>query len=105
MTGQHERPTDEQQREVPRSERFCRVLTAVSGVPVTAGNRVDLLRNGDEIFPAMLDAIDRAERSIDLLTYVYWAGDIGTEFAQRLTRRARQGVRVRVLLDGVGAKP
>ncbi|MFP5488563.1 MAG: phospholipase D-like domain-containing protein [Acidimicrobiia bacterium] len=88
-----------------RSEQLCRVLTAVSGVPVTPGNQIDLLHNGDEIFPAMLDAIDRAERSIDLLTYVYWAGEIGTEFARRLSQRARDGVRVRVLLDGVGAKP
>jgi cardiolipin synthase A/B len=90
---------------VRRSEQYCRVLTAVSGVPVTPGNQVDLLRNGDEIFPAMLDGIDRAERSIDLLTFVYWAGDIGSEFARRLSQRARAGVRVRVLLDGVGAKP
>lgn len=93
------------ERAAGRSEQLCRVLTAVSGVPVTPGNRIDLLHNGDEIFPAMLDAIDDADRSIDLLTYVYWAGEIGTEFAQRLARRARQGVRVRVLLDGVGAKP
>lgn len=92
-------------RAAGRSEQLCRVLTAVSGVPVTPGNQIDLLHNGDEIFPAMLDAIDRSERSIDLLTYVYWAGEIGTEFAHRLARRARQGVRVRVLLDGVGAKP
>lgn len=88
-----------------RSEQLCRVLTAVNGVPVTPGNQVDVLRNGEEIFPAMLDAIDSAERSIDLLTYVYWSGEIGTEFAQRLTQRARDGLRVRVLLDGVGAKP
>jgi cardiolipin synthase A/B len=81
------------------------VLTAVSGVAVTSGNRIDVLRNGDEIFPAMLDAIDDADRSIDLLTYVYWAGEIGAEFATRLSQRARDGLRVRVLLDGVGAKP
>lgn len=88
-----------------RSAELCRVLTAVSGVPVTPGNEVEVLRNGDEIFPAMLDEIDRAERSIDLLTYVYWSGEIGTEFARRIARRARDGLRVRVLLDGVGAKP
>lgn len=88
-----------------RSEHLCRVLTAVSGVPVTSGNRVELLRNGDEIFPAMLDAIERAERSIDLLTFIYWSGEIGSEFASRIARRARDGIRVRVLLDGVGAKP
>lgn len=98
----------ERRREAESSERaaeLCRVLTAVSGVQVTPGNRIDLLHNGDEIFPAMLDAIDAAERSIDLLTYIYWAGEIGTEFAERISRRARAGVRVRVLLDGVGAKP
>ena len=105
MSGRQDGDTRDRQQSGERSAQLCRVLTAVSGVPVTPGNQIDLLRNGDEIFPAMLEAIDRAERSIDLLTYVYWAGDIGTEFAERLTRRARQGVRVRVLLDGVGAKP
>ncbi len=88
-----------------RGEQIRRVVTSISGVPTTSGNRLDLLRNGDEIFPAMLEAIDRAERSVDLLTYVYWAGEIGAEFARRITQRARAGVRVRVLLDGVGAKP
>jgi cardiolipin synthase len=88
-----------------RAARLRRLLTSVNGVPVTTGNRIDILRNGDEIFPAMLDAIDEADRSIDLLTYVYWDGEIGKEFAHHLARRAREGVRVRVLLDGVGAKP
>jgi cardiolipin synthase len=82
-----------------------RTVTAINGVPLTEGNRVEILRNGDEIFPAMLEEIERAERSIDLLTYVYWEGEIGSEFARRLANRARAGVRVRVLLDGVGAKP
>jgi cardiolipin synthase len=88
-----------------RIARWRRTVTAINGVPVSEGNRIDVLRNGDQIFPAMLDEIERAERSIDLLTYVYWAGDIGAEFARRLARRARDGVRVRVLLDAVGAKP
>ena len=43
-----------------------------------------------------------AEHSIDLLTFVYWHGDIGTRFAQALAERARAGVRVRVLLDALG---
>ena len=98
----------ERRRSAESSERAAelrRVLTAVSGVQVTSGNRVELLHNGDQIFPSMLAAIDAAERSIDLLTYIYWAGDIGTEFAERIAAKARAGVRVRVLLDGVGAKP
>jgi cardiolipin synthase len=74
-------------------------------VPATEGNAVDVLRNGDEIFPAMLDAIGSAENTIDLLTFVYWRGDIGTRFAKALAERARSGVRVRVLLDAWGAHP
>ncbi|MAT06598.1 MAG: cardiolipin synthase B [Acidimicrobiaceae bacterium] len=90
---------------VERLESWCRTVTAINGVPISPGNRLDVLRNGDQIFPAMLEAIDAADRSIDLLTYVYWAGEIGATFAERLAQRARDGVRVRVLLDGVGAKP
>lgn len=88
-----------------RIERMCRILTSVSGVPTTAGNRLDLLRNGDQIFPAMLASIENATTSIDFLTFVYWTGSIGSQFADALGRAAARGVRVRVLLDGVGAKP
>jgi len=80
-----------------------RILEGVLGVPATEGNAIDVLRNGVEIFPAMLDAIDQAEHTIDLLTFVYWAGDIGEQFGQHLSERARNGVRVRVLLDSWGA--
>ncbi len=88
-----------------RTRELCRVLTAVSGVPATSGNCLELLRNGDEIFPAMLGAIEGADRSVDLLTFVYWSGEIALEFATALSLAARRGVRVRVLLDGVGARP
>jgi cardiolipin synthase len=82
-----------------------RTLEGVLGIPATEGNRIHVLRNGDEIFPAMLDAIDAAEHTIDFLTFVYWKGDIGTRFAQALCARARAGVRVRIVLDGWGARP
>lgn len=94
-----ERPGD---RECTR--RIRRTLEGVLGVPATEGNRIDVLRNGDEIFPAMLDAITGAEHTIDFLTFVYWAGDIGTVVARALAERARAGVRVRVLLDALGAR-
>jgi len=73
------------------------------GVPATEGNRVDVLTNGDRIFPAMLEAITDAEHTIDFLTFVYWRGEIGTRFAEALSERARSDVRVRVLLDSWGA--
>ena len=70
-----------------RVEEIRRTLEGVIGVPATEGNRIEVLRNGDEIFPAMLDAISEAEHTIDFLTFVYWSGEIGTEFARRLAAR------------------
>jgi cardiolipin synthase A/B len=88
---------------VDRVDEIRRTLEGVIGVPATEGNRVDVLVNGDRIFPAMLDAIGEAERTIDFLTFVYWRGEIGTRFAKALSDKAQSGVRVRVLLDAWGA--
>jgi cardiolipin synthase len=85
--------------------RFRRSLEGILGVPATEGNLVEVFRNGNEIFPAMLGAIADAEHTIDFLTFVYWRGRIGTAFAEALSERARSGVRVRVLLDAWGAHP
>ena len=88
-----------------RIDDLRRTIEGVIGVPATEGNRIDVLHNGDEIFPAMLDSIGSAEHAIDFLTFVYWTGEIGRQFANRLSERARSGVRVRVLLDAWGAHP
>ena len=85
------------------AHRYRRALEGLLGVPATEGNHVDVLRNGDEIFPAMLDAIGGAEQTIDFATYVYWTGDIADRFAAACCARAKAGVRVRILLDAVGA--
>lgn len=82
---------------------FCRLLESLAGSPVREGNKIDVLRNGHEIFPAMLDAIKSAERTIDFATFVYWRGDIAPEFADALAERARAGIEVNVLLDAMGA--
>lgn len=84
------------------SRRLRRRLEALLGTPATEGNSVTVYRNGDEIFPAMLDAIAGAERNVDLMTYVYWSGSIAHQFADALSDRAEAGVRVRVLIDAVG---
>ncbi|MPZ52154.1 MAG: cardiolipin synthase B [Acidimicrobiia bacterium] len=81
---------------------FRRPLEGLLGIPATDGNSIEILRNGDEIFSSMLHDIRDAERSVDLLTYIYWSGDIGREFADTLSEKARQGLRVRTLLDAVG---
>jgi cardiolipin synthase len=84
--------------------RVRRTLEGVLGVPATEGNRIEVLRNGDEIFPAMFDSIEHAQHTIDFLTFVYWKGDVGTRVAEALSKRAKSGVRVRVLLDSYGAR-
>jgi len=78
-------------------------LENMLGSPFVDGNHVQALQNGAEIFPAMLDALEQAKSSIDFLTYVYWEGDIAREFAETLADRAKDGLRVRVLLDSFGA--
>lgn len=85
------------------SPTFLRTLGNLLGSSWTEGNLIEPLENGDEIFPAMLDAIRSAEHSINFETFIYWRGDIAVEFAEALSERARQGVQVRVLLDGIGA--
>ena len=80
-------------------------LTTVLGTPFIDGNTIDVLHNGDEIFPAMLEAIANSSESIDFVTFVYWQGDIAIKFANALGERAAAGVRVRVLLDAFGSYP
>jgi cardiolipin synthase A/B len=67
------------------------------------GNRIRLLENGDEIYPAMLAAISRAARSINLESYIFWSGEASARFRDALSERAGKGVEVRVLLDAIGS--
>ena len=83
--------------------RFFSQLGVLLGPPFLAGTNARALLNGDEIFPPMLAAIRNARVSINFETYIYWSGDIGREFADALAERARQGVKVHVLLDWVGS--
>lgn len=95
-------------RELPRlysteDPQYLRAMGSLLGPAVVGGNRAQELLNGDQIFPAMLAAIRGAKRSITFETYIYWSGDIGREFADALTERAKAGVKVHVLLDWVGS--
>ena len=83
--------------------QFRREMGVMLGPGITAGNKVTDLQNGDQIFPAMLDAIASAQRTITFETYIYWSGDIGQKFADALAERARAGVKVKVMLDWAGS--
>jgi cardiolipin synthase len=83
--------------------QFVRTMSVMLGPPLTGGNRVEALLNGDQIFPAMLDAIRAAKETVTFETYIYWSGSIGKAFADALAERAKAGVRVHVLIDWVGS--
>ncbi|HBF85985.1 MAG TPA: cardiolipin synthase B [Streptomyces sp.] len=109
-----ERPVDDEAPGAPdaaegvvfaeRTQRLRRRLERLIGIAATEGNELVPLRNGDQIFAAMLDAIRSAEHTVDMMTFVYWRGDIARDFAEALSGRARAGVRVRLLLDGFGSR-
>lgn len=82
---------------------FERSISGLFGSPVLGGNHVEGLVNGDEIFPAMLEAIETAQTSINFETYIYWSGEIGSAFADALSARAHDGVAVRVMMDWFGS--
>jgi len=82
---------------------FLRAMGVLLGPAIVDGNRVDELLNGDRIFPAMLESIRGAQKSITFETYIYWSETTGRTFADALAERARAGVKVHVLLDWVGS--
>jgi cardiolipin synthase len=85
------------------SDEFLHTMAGAAGVPFADGNKLVLLNNGDCFYPAMLGAIERAERSITIEAYIYWAGEIGLRFARALADAAGRGVQVKVLLDAFGS--
>lgn len=83
--------------------QFRRSLGVLLGPPILEGNKVEVLLNGDEIFPSMLEAIRSATKTITFETYIYWSGTIGRAFTEALIERARAGVKVHVMLDFLGS--
>ncbi|MEY2407917.1 MAG: cardiolipin synthase, partial [Verrucomicrobiota bacterium] len=84
--------------------RFMRNMGSLVEPGILASNNVTSLRNGDRFFPAMLEAVRGAQRSICLETYIYWSGDVGQQFAYALAERARAGVKVHVIIDWIGSR-
>src|SRR5688572_12051546 len=83
--------------------QFRREMGVLLGPAILSGNTVKDLQNGDEIFPAMLEGIRGAKESISFETYIWWEGEIGKQFADALSERARAGVPVHVTIDWAGS--
>jgi len=95
-------PTEHVGAPSPGLEPLGRLGHAITHLPLTTGNAVTLLHNGEETFPAMLAAIRGARRRVFLSTYIFDTGPLGREFIAALAEAAARGVDVRVLLDGIG---
>ena len=74
----------------------------LTGLSAESGNKVGLMRSGDHAYPAMLGAIDAAEKSVGLCSYIFRDDEAGLPFIEALIRAHRRGVQVRVLIDGIG---
>ena len=82
---------------------FPDYVAALTGSGITRGDEYQILVNGVEIFPAMLDALRQARRRINFETYIYDTGRVAESFTTALADAAARGVEVRVLVDAVGA--
>src|SRR5262245_8905516 len=82
---------------------FFPTLEAYASAPIVARNSVDLLLNGEEIFPAMIDAIKTARKSITYAQYYYGDGPVAREMAEAFAERCRAGIESNILLDAFGA--
>ena len=86
----------------PQLWEIVRISSAVTRLPIVGGNTVELLQNGEQAYPAMLESIDQAKTSLFLSTYLFETNKTGSRFIHALTQAHRRGVDVRVIIDGVG---
>jgi cardiolipin synthase len=77
-------------------------VAALVGSPVSRGNAYDVLTNGDEIFPAMLEAINAARTRVSFETYIFESGSVANQFTSAFEAAARRGVRVNLVVDFFG---
>lgn len=84
--------------------RFAAYVASLVGAPVEPGDRYTVLRNGDEAFPAMLEAITGAQARISFESFIYEDGRVGDQFTAALVAAARRGVTVRIVLDAIGGE-
>lgn len=87
----------------PASPEYAARLACIVDALTYEKNRVSVLRNGPEFYPAELHAIDQARQSIHLEAYQFLEGDITRECVRRLAERARDGVAVRLIIDALGS--
>jgi cardiolipin synthase len=108
ITADHEPPEDGYGKlissfQVPHETAdIARISDAVTRWRLVGGNGIEVLHNGEQAYPAMLEAIEASKRSLYLTTYIFETNETGSRFIEALGRAAQRGVDVRIMLDGVG---
>lgn len=87
----------------PGGHELLGLLAALADAPVGRATRLEVMPDGHNFYPAMLEAIARAERSVHLEAYVFRRSAVAKRFVAALTERARAGVRIRVVVDAIGS--
>ncbi len=103
--GQRLRNTRKSVREFeisPDFDQLAQLSEALTNRPLFKGNKVKPLYNGEQAYPEMLSAIDQAEESIYLETFIFDTSNTGVQFVQALSRARNRGLDVRVIVDGIG---
>jgi cardiolipin synthase len=85
------------------SDHFIHVLESACQTRLEPGNRIDILTNGANFYPAMLDAIRSARETVNMECYIFRTGEVANQFIAALSERARAGVRVTVVMDAIGS--
>ena len=87
----------------PDSDEFLHVIQMTCQATVFSRNRVEILTNGAQFYPAMRDAILQATGSVNLEAYIFYPGEAADMLIDAMVDRAREGVAVRLVLDAVGS--
>ena len=85
------------------SAEFRNTIAGTTGMPLVEGNRVTIFNNGDQFYPAMLEAIESARHSVTTEQFIFWNGEVGRRFAEAFAEKAREGIPVKLLVDAIGS--
>ena len=86
-----------------KDREFIGSALALADPVLVPGNKIDILNNGDEYFPVMLEAISHARKTINFEAFILYSDEVGTRFRDAFCERARAGAEVRVLVDNIGS--
>jgi cardiolipin synthase len=92
------------QADAEHLKMLARIVGRVVAQPLTTGNKIQPLINGDEAFPPMLAAIESAQKTVSLSTYIFDNDPSGQRFVEALARAVKRKVEVRVVIDAAGTR-